>query len=58
MIINDSIRLMILENKATDEIREEARRYGMVSLRDAGIQGIFEGTTTLEEVVRETVLEA
>ncbi|HEV7282122.1 MAG TPA: ATPase, T2SS/T4P/T4SS family [Pirellulaceae bacterium] len=58
MVMNDALRLMILENKATDEIREEARRNGMVSLRDAGIQGIFEGTTTLEEVVRETVLEA
>jgi hypothetical protein len=29
----------------------------MVSLRSAGIQSCFEGVTTPEEVVRETILE-
>jgi hypothetical protein len=27
-------------------------------LRDAGIDFIFDGTTTAEEVIRETILEA
>ena len=35
-----------------------ASKHGMVSLRDAGIKGCFEGITTLDEVVRETILEA
>ena len=30
----------------------------MVTLRDAGMKACFEGTTTLEEVVRETIMEA
>jgi hypothetical protein len=30
----------------------------MVCLRDAGLSFAHEGTTTLEEVVRETILEA
>jgi hypothetical protein len=29
-----------------------------VTLRDAGIKCILEGTTTSDEVIRETVLEA
>jgi type IV pilus assembly protein PilB len=58
MIINDEIRDMIMANASTDELREVARSRGMVTLRDAGIAKIFEGVTTAEEVVRETVLEA
>jgi hypothetical protein len=30
----------------------------MVTLRDAGISFMFEGTTTAEEVIRETIMEA
>jgi hypothetical protein len=30
----------------------------MVTLRDAGMDGIFAGITTAEEVIRETILEA
>ena len=42
--------------------RRAARRWptkhGMVSLRDAGIKCCFDGITTPDEVVRETILEA
>jgi type IV pilus assembly protein PilB len=48
---------MIIRNAATDELREAARRNGMVSLRDAGMDLAYEGGTTLEEVVRETVVD-
>ena len=30
----------------------------MVTLRDAGMEAVFEGTTTAEEVIRETIVEA
>ena len=58
MIINDSLREMISQNCSDDELRNGAREYGMVTLRDAGITFALEGTTTLEEVIRETVVEA
>ena len=58
MIMNDELRDMIINNVATDDLREAARRFGMVSLRDAGMAAAYEGTTTIEEIVRETVLEA
>ena len=58
MLMNNDLREMIMQNKTTDELREAARRYGMVSLRDAGMNAIFEGTTTADEVIRETIMEA
>ncbi len=58
MIMNDDLRDMIMRNASTDELREAARGYGMVTLRDAGMKAAYDGLTTLEEVVRETVMEA
>ncbi len=58
MIMNDELRDMIMANASVDEMREKARSYGMSTLRDAGIAYAFDGTTTMEEIVRETVLEA
>jgi type IV pilus assembly protein PilB len=58
MVINDTIRDMIMSNVTTDELREAARRFGMVTLREVGIKSILGGITTADEVIRETVLEA
>ncbi|MCC7087002.1 MAG: type II/IV secretion system protein [Pirellulales bacterium] len=58
MVITDDMRDMIMRNASTDELRNAARGNGMVTLRDAGMAAAFEGTTTAEEVVRETILEA
>ena len=58
MIINDVLREMIMQNASIDELRKAAIGFGMVSLRDAGLAFSAEGTTTLDEVVRETILEA
>ena len=58
MIIDDELRDLIMDNATTDALRDAAQRKGMVLLRDAGIQFIFDGLTTAEEVIRETILEA
>jgi type IV pilus assembly protein PilB len=58
MIMNNQLREMIMRNASTDDLREAARRSGMVTLRDAGMKACFEGTTTADEVIRETILEA
>jgi type IV pilus assembly protein PilB len=58
MTFNDDMRDMVMRNASTDELRAAARGVGMVTLRDAGIQSIFDGTTTAEEVIRETIIEA
>jgi len=58
MILTDALRDQIMRNASTDEMREEARANGMITLRDAGMKQVYEGTTTVEEIVRETILEA
>jgi len=57
MIMDDEIRELIMENASTDKIRDVAQGKGMKLLRSAGIEFMFDGTTTLDEVVRETILE-
>lgn len=57
IIVNDDIRDMISTGSSTDELRNACRRMGMTTLRDSGLKAIFKGMTTIEEVVRETVLE-
>jgi type IV pilus assembly protein PilB len=57
MLLNDKIRDMILGNASTDELTEQASADGMVSLRAFGIKNALEGITTLEEIVRETVMD-
>jgi type IV pilus assembly protein PilB len=58
MIMNDVLREMVMQNASIDELRKAAIGFGMVSLREAGLAFSAEGTTTLDEVVRETILEA
>ncbi len=55
MLLNDTIRDMVLANASTDELRAEAEKNGMVSLRDFGMAVAADGITTLDEVIRETV---
>jgi len=58
MIMSNEIRDAIMNNAQSDELRELAVKQGMVSLRTAGIAACFDGTTTPDEVIRETILEA
>ncbi|MCP4776646.1 MAG: Flp pilus assembly complex ATPase component, partial [Planctomycetaceae bacterium] len=58
MIMDDELRDMINDNCNTDDLRNKAQSKGMRLLRDMGVGLAFDGTTTAEEVVRETVLDA
>ena len=57
MEINDDVRDMIASDASTDELKNLARSQGMTTLREAGLKLIFDGITTIDEVVRETVVE-
>jgi len=57
MPITDELRDMIMNGASTDELRVKALADGMNTLRQAGVDFIYDGTTTAEEVVRETVLD-
>ena len=55
--MTDEIRDLITSDASTDDVRNLARTQGMTSLREAGLKLIFDGLTTIDEVVRETVVE-
>jgi type IV pilus assembly protein PilB len=54
LICNDTIRTMITERAPTVVVRQKAVELGMVTLREDGLRSIFEGDTTIEEVVKYT----
>jgi len=53
--VNDTIREQMLNRASAAQLRITAQRAGMRTLRDAGIQKIYAGITTIEEVIRETL---
>ena len=55
--INDELRDMISAGASTDQLRAACRKMGMNTLREAGLNAIFSGFTTIDEVVRETIEE-
>ncbi len=55
MVLDDDLREMIMQNASTALLRAEARKRGMRTLREAGLLAIYDGVTSLEEVVRETL---
>jgi type IV pilus assembly protein PilB len=57
MIMNDELRDLVMQNVTIDEMRKVAAKCGMIPLRDYGLKYVFEGVTTAEEVVRETVVD-
>ena len=54
--VTDELREMILAGASALELRKKAIEQGMSTLRRSGLLKVAEGVTTLEEVIRETVL--
>ena len=54
LVISDAIRTLINERAPTVVLRLKAVELGMVTLREDGLRGIFNGDTTIEEVVKYT----
>ncbi len=55
--VDERMRRAILDHASTGELRRIALDGGMKTLRDSGLRAIFEGTTSVEEVARETLHE-
>jgi len=55
MPVGATLRDMILKNAGTAELREQAQKDGMKTLRQSGLMKVIEGTTTVEEVLRVTL---
>ena len=54
LIISEAVRALINERAPTVVLRQKAVELGMVTLREDGLRSIFEGDTTIEEVVKYT----
>jgi type IV pilus assembly protein PilB len=57
MVLDDDLRDLIINHASTQVLRAEAKKRGMRSLRHCGLLAIYDGVTTIEEVVRETLME-
>jgi type IV pilus assembly protein PilB len=55
LVMNEVLAHAVTEGASLGRFRELAREHGMRTLRDAGVRAIFDGETTPEEVVRETL---
>ena len=56
MEITDEIRELILVGASALELRKKAVEAGMITLRRSGLTKVRDGATTLEEIIKETVL--
>ena len=57
LLMNEEIRDLVLRNESSAKVREAAQRNGMTTLREAGLKKVFDGITTIEEVIRETAID-
>jgi len=57
MPMNDAIRGHIMDHASTTVLKREARKAGMRTLRESGLTAIYNGYTSLDEVVKETIGE-
>jgi type IV pilus assembly protein PilB len=55
--LSDRIREMIVNRRPTSEIKRVAREEGMTFLRDAGLDKVRQGATTLREINKVTFIE-
>ena len=55
--ISPTIETLIMKGAHTTQLRQQARREGMTTLRESGLKKIQSGKTTLDEVLRETAEE-
>lgn len=55
MPLKEEIKELILSRASNSEIKKEAIRLGMKTLRQSGISKIKDGVTTIEEVLRSTI---
>ncbi|KIG12461.1 Type IV fimbrial assembly, ATPase PilB [Enhygromyxa salina] len=57
MLLKDGLKDLILQGASTTELKSEAIRLGMNTLRRSGLNKIAEGMTTVEEIVRVTAAD-
>ena len=54
MVMGNSLKALIQRTYDSHQIKQEAIKQGLVTLRRDGIEKVLRGLTTIEEVVRVT----
>ncbi len=54
MAVSETLRDMIVKQAATDEIKRQAKKEGMLTLRESALRKLLLGMTTVEQVVEVT----
>ncbi len=57
MVMDDHLRELVMRHASSALLRQESVKRGMRTLRESGLLAIYDGITTIEEVVKETIFE-
>jgi type IV pilus assembly protein PilB len=57
LVMNDTLREMVVAEASLDDFRTACRKFGMRTLREVGMNYIHDGLTSIEEILRETMLD-
>ena len=57
LVMNDTLREMVVAEASLDEFRNAGRKFGMRTLREVGMNSIHAGLTSIDEILRETMLD-
>ncbi len=55
IVLSERLKQMIIDGVSIADLRKQARAEGMKTLRESGVIAIYDGITTIEEVVKETL---
>jgi type II secretory ATPase GspE/PulE/Tfp pilus assembly ATPase PilB-like protein len=55
--MDEAIRGLVLTRRTSQQIKQEAVKAGMHTLRQDGIRKVYDGITTLSEIIRVTSIE-
>jgi type IV pilus assembly protein PilB len=56
LVMDDGIRELVMQQASSQILMDAARKRGMRTLRESGLLAIFDGDTTIDEVVKETLV--
>ena len=57
LVMNDTLREMVVAEASLDDFRNACRKFGMRTLRETGLSMIHNGHSSIEEILRETMLD-
>jgi general secretion pathway protein E len=57
LVLNDSLRELILQQAPITQLKDAARAHGMRSMREQALEAVKRGATTLQEINRVTFVE-